>query len=131
MPIITIKLSERRSPELSRRVADTVLELTSRILGKNPQVTSIAIDYVDPQDWIVGGKTLAEQHKASFYLDIKVVDETNTKAQKAQYVQEVFDAFAGVLGELHTESYVHVHDVRPTAYGYGGRTQEYRFQHPA
>lgn len=131
MPIITIKLSERRSPELSRRVADTVLELTSRILGKNPQVTSIAIDYVDPQDWIVGGKTLAEQGKSSFYLDIKVVDETNTKAQKAQYVREVFDAFAGLLGELHTESYVYVHDVRPTAYGYGGRTQEYRFQHPA
>lgn len=131
MPIITIKLAARRSPELSRQVAATVLELTSRILGKNPQVTAIAIDYVDPQDWIVGGRTLAEQGKSSFYLDIKVVDETNTKAQKAQYVQEVFDAFAKLLGELHGESYVHVHDVRPTAYGYGGRTQEWRFQHPA
>lgn len=131
MPIIAIKLSARRSPELSRQVAAAVLELTSRILGKNPQVTAIAIDYVDPQDWIVGGRTLAEQGKSSFYLDIKVVDETNTKAQKAQYVQEVFDAFGKLLGELHAESYVHVHDVRPTAYGYGGRTQEWRFQHPA
>ncbi|TAK79457.1 MAG: 4-oxalocrotonate tautomerase [Aquabacterium sp.] len=131
MPIITIKLSALRSPELSRQVAATVLELTSRILGKNPQVTAIAIDYVDPQDWIVGGRTLAEQGKSSFFLDIKVVDETNTKAQKAQYVQEVFDAFGRLLGELHAESYVHVHDVRPTAYGYGGRTQEWRFHHPA
>ncbi len=131
MPIITIKLSAHRSPELSRQVAATVLELTSRILGKNPQVTAIAIDYVDPQDWIVGGRTLAEQGKSSFFLDIKVVDETNTKAQKAQYVQEVFDAFGRLLGELHAESYVHVHDVRPTAYGYGGRTQEWRFHHPA
>lgn len=131
MPIITIKLSALRSPELSRQVAATVLELTSRILGKNPQVTAIAIDYLDPQDWIVGGRTLAEQGKSSFFLDIKVVDETNTKAQKAQYVQEVFDAFGRLLGELHAESYVHVHDVRPTAYGYGGRTQEWRFHHPA
>lgn len=131
MPIITIKLSAHRSPDLSRQVAATVLELTSRILGKNPQVTAIAIDYVDPQDWIVGGRTLAEQGKSSFFLDIKVVDETNTKAQKAQYVQEVFDAFGRLLGELHAESYVHVHDVRPTAYGYGGRTQEWRFHHPA
>lgn len=64
MPIITIKLSAHRSPELSRQVAATVLELTSRILGKNPQVTAIAIDYVDPQDWIVGGRTLAEQGKS-------------------------------------------------------------------
>jgi len=28
---------------------------------------------------------------------------------------------------LHEESYVHVHDVRGDAYGYGGLTQERRY----
>jgi 4-oxalocrotonate tautomerase len=28
-------------------------------------------------------------------------------------------------------SYVHVADLRASAYGYGGRTQEYRHQHAA
>jgi 4-oxalocrotonate tautomerase len=70
---------------------------------------------------------LAEQGKRSFYLDIKVVDGTNTKDEKAAYVAAVFDAFARLLGDLHDESYIFVHDVRADAYGYGGQTQEARY----
>jgi 4-oxalocrotonate tautomerase len=39
----------------------------------------------------------------------------------------VFDAMAGLLGDLHDESYVLVHDVRAEAYGYGGLTAEHRY----
>ena len=129
MPILNVKLSAPRSPETTRRVAATLVDLTSRILGKKPEVTAIAIDYVHPEDWIVGGRSLAEQGKSSFYLDIKITDETNTKAEKARYLREVFDAFGRILGDLHEESYIHVEDVRAAAYGYGGKTQERRFQH--
>ncbi|CAJ0772404.1 hypothetical protein R8510_02589 [Ralstonia chuxiongensis] len=65
----------------------------------------------------------------SDYFDIKVTDETNTKAEKAQYIAEAFTAFAELLGNLHEESYIYVQDVRAAAYGYGGKTQEYRYQH--
>ena len=41
------------------------------------------------------------------------------------------DARECLLGDLHEESYIHVQDVRAAAYGYGGKTQEYRYQHPA
>jgi 4-oxalocrotonate tautomerase len=34
---------------------------------------------------------------------------------------------AQLLGPLHEESYVHVHDVRGDAYGFGGLTQERRY----
>jgi len=129
MPILNVKVSARKSPEMTRAIADTLLDLTTRILHKNPAVTAIAIDYIDPADWIVGGRTLAEQGKHSFYFDIKVTDETNTKDEKAQYIAAAFEAFAGLLGELHEESYIHVEDVRAASYGYGGRTQEYRYQH--
>lgn len=131
MPIINVKVSATPSPEMSARIASLLLEKTSRILKKKPELTAIAIEYVDPHHWIVGGTSLAVQQKSSFYFDIKVVDETNTKAEKALYVAEVFEAFTQLLGNLHQESYVYVQDVRPTAYGYGGQTQEYRFQHAA
>jgi 4-oxalocrotonate tautomerase len=131
MPIINVKVSATPSPEMSTRIATLLLEKTSRILKKKPELTAIAIEYVDPHHWIVGGRSLAVQQKSSFYFDIKVVDETNTKAEKALYVSEVFEAFAQLLGNLHQESYVYVQDVRPTAYGFGGRTQEYRYQHAA
>lgn len=129
MPILNVKVSAERSPEMSRRIADLLLELTSRILHKDPKVTAIAIDYIHRDDWIVGGRTLSEQGKHSVYFDIKITDETNTKAEKAQYIREAFDGFAALLGELHDESYIYVQDVRAAAYGYGGRTQEWRYQH--
>lgn len=131
MPIINVKVSAAKSETLSQAIADMLLEKTSRILRKRADLTAITIDYVEPAHRIVGGKSLAAQRKSSFFLDIKVVDETNTKAEKAQYIEEVFAGFAQLLGELHPESYVYVQDVRATAYGFGGKTQEYRFQHAA
>jgi 4-oxalocrotonate tautomerase len=130
MPILNVKLGTRRSPETTRRVATLLIDLTSRILRKPPHVTAIAIDYVDPDDWIIAGKSLTEHGLSSFYFDIKVTDETNTKDEKAQYIHEAFEGFRGILGELHPESYIYVQDVRASAYGYGGRSQEWRYQHP-
>jgi 4-oxalocrotonate tautomerase len=130
MPILNVKVSAQRTPELSARITETLLELTSRVLGKRRDLTAVLIDYVDPRDWFVAGKSLQELKLSSFYFDVKVVDETNTKAEKARYVAEAFDAFAAILGGLHNESYVYVQDVRAAAYGFGGKTQEYRHQHP-
>ncbi len=131
MPILNVKVSAKKSAAMSKAIADILLELTSRILHKKPEVTSIAIDYIDPDDWIVAGRSLSEQGKSSVYFDIKITDETNTKAEKAQYISEAFAAFSQLLGNLHEESYIYVEDVRATAYGYGGLTQEYRYHHPA
>jgi 4-oxalocrotonate tautomerase len=129
MPIINVKVSAAKAPETSQKIARMLLDKTTSILRKRADLTAITIDYVDPEHWIVGGQSLRAQGKSSFYFDIKVVDETNTKAEKARYVAEVFDGFRELLGDLHDESYVYVQDVRPTAYGFGGQTQEYRYQH--
>jgi 4-oxalocrotonate tautomerase len=129
MPILNVKVSAEKSPELTRKISELLLDLTTRILGKKREVTAIAIDYVDPDDWIVGGQSLGEQGKRSFYFDIKITDETNTKDEKALYIREAFDGFARILGNLHEESYIHVQDVRAASYGFGGYTQEYRYHH--
>lgn len=130
MPILKVKVSDTKSPDTTRAISAMLLELTTRILGKKPELTAIVVEYVDPADWVVGGRTLLEQGKRSFHFDIKIVDESNTRQQKAQYIREAFDGFAGLLGELHEESYIHIDDVRASAYGFGGRTQEARFHIP-
>lgn len=129
MPILNVKVSAKRSHDMTEQISTLLSELTARILGKDPKVTSIAIDYIDPDDWIVGGKSLSEQKKSSVYFDIKITDETNTKAEKAKYIREAFAAFSELLGDLHEESYIYVQDVRAAAYGYGGKTQEFRSHH--
>lgn len=129
MPILNVKIAAPETRELTLAVASGLIELTSRILKKKPEVTSVAISYFDPGNWIVGGSTLAEQGKSSFYFDIKITDETNTKAEKAQYISEAYELFMRLLGNVHEVSYIHVEDVRATAYGYAGLTQEYRYHH--
>lgn len=122
MPILTVRIGATKSLETTQRVSAQLIELTARILGKRPPVTVIVIDYVDPADWIIAGRSLAERGLASFTFDIKVTDETNTKDEKAQYIREAFEGFRKLLGDMHEESFIHVDDVRAAAYGYGGRS---------
>ena len=129
MPILNVKVSAEKSPELTKQIAELLLDLTTRILKKKREVTAIAIDYVAHDSWVVGGHLLSEQKKNSFYFDIKITDETNTKDEKALYIKEAFAGFERILGNLHEESYIHVQDVRAASYGYGGYTQEYRYHH--
>lgn len=93
-------------------------------------MTAITIQYIDKDSWIIGGELLSKQNKNSVYFDIKITDETNTKDEKALYIKEAFEGFSKILGNLHEESYIYVEDVRAASYGFGGKTQEYRYQHP-
>ena len=129
MPILNVKIAAQESRELTEVISTSLIELTNRILKKKPEVTSVAITYLNPEHWIVGGISLSEQEKSSFYFDIKITDETNTKAEKEQYIREAFTMFTEILGDVHEVSYIYIEDVRATAYGYGGLTQEYRYQH--
>lgn len=127
MPIITLTVTGKPDADLSARLAAKVTELTQAHLRKDPTVTAVAVSYIDPRHWFAGGKSLAAQERNSFWLDIKVVDGTNTKAELAAYLQHVFAAMEAMIGPLHQESYILVHEVPAAAYGYGGKTQEFRF----
>ncbi|MBK1681002.1 tautomerase family protein [Rhodocyclus tenuis] len=129
MPILNVKIAAPESPELTAAVASSLIELTARVLRKKPEVTSVAISYLKPENWIIGGASLPTQGRSSFYFDIRITDETNTKAEKEQYIREAYALFARLLGNVHEVSYIHVEDVRAAAYGYGGLTQEYRYHH--
>ena len=128
MPLITVTLSSPH-PELPAKaaVAAEVSRLSSTILRKDPKVTAIIVTTVPPEDWFCGGRSLAEQKLASVWLDIHITDGTNTKDEKAAFIAETYAAFGRLLGPLHEESYVHVHDVRDDAYGFGGLTQGRRY----
>ena len=128
MPHTVIHLSGAPDAALARRAADSVAELTQRVLGKQLPVMATAVQFIAAEQWFIGGESLAALGQSAFHLDISITDETNTKAEKARYVREVFAAMAALLPQLHEVSYVHLIDARAAAYGYGGRTQEWRHQ---
>jgi 4-oxalocrotonate tautomerase len=127
MPFLHLVLSGSPDADRVDAIASGLIERTVRVLRKRRDVTSVAVTFVAPERWFVGGRSLRDHGLTSFWLDIKVTESTNTKDEKARYLQEVFSFLREMLGPLHDESYILVHDVRADAYGYGGETQESRY----
>ena len=129
MPYIHIQVTGQPDTELAARIAQSATELTSTLLGKNAALTAVAIDFIDPNHWFIGGRPLAGTRLRSYHWMVSITDETNTKREKAAYLEAVHAAMKGLLGAVAEHSYVHVADLRGSAYGYGGLTQEHRYQH--
>ena len=86
MPYLNVRLAREESTEVTNQIVSALMKHTAEILGKKPEVTSIAVDYIRPDSWFVGGARLDAQNVTTFYLDIKITEGTNSKSEKAQYV---------------------------------------------
>jgi 4-oxalocrotonate tautomerase len=131
MPYIHIQVSGAPDAELAGRVAGAATELTARLLGKDPALTAAVVDFIDARHWYVAGQPLSKGAQRSYHWMVSITDETNTKREKAAYLAAVHQVMGELLGGVAEHSYVHVADLRASAYGYGGLTQEHRYQHPA
>lgn len=127
MPYLNLKLSGPPSTETAQLLAATLADLTTDALGKKREVTSVAVEFVPGEHWLVGGPSVVEQALATFYLEVKITAGTNTKDEKAAYIRQAFEVLAGHLGPAHPASYVVVHEVGADAWGYQGLTQERRY----
>ena len=127
MPYLNVRIAKQGSVDLAEKIVAILMKHTSEVLGKNPDVTSIDINFVSPSLWYVGGESLATKNEITFYLEIKVTDGTNTKQEKAEYIQKVFADFESHLGPITPASYIVIHDVRADSWGFEGKTQEYRY----
>ena len=127
MPYIHVSVSGKSDHALSAKIAHSITEMTKAHLQKDPAVTAIAITFAGQENWYIGGKSLAGLNTNSFWLDIKVTQGTNTKMQMAAYLEAVFGEMKALLSSVHEDSYILVHEVSATSWGFAGKTQEYRF----
>ncbi|HQV16360.1 MAG TPA: hypothetical protein PK620_15725, partial [Denitromonas sp.] len=127
MPYLHLRLAAAASDTLTEKASAVLLEHTTALLGKKPEVTAIRVEFVDPGHWQIGGVALAHSGRSAFHLDIKITDGTNTKAQKASYLKSVFADLAALLPDCDPTSYIVIDDVRADAWGFDGRSQEARF----
>ena len=131
MPYLHIQISGASDDALARRAAEAAAELTSGILHKDRALTAVVVEFIEPAHWFVAGEPLQTNGLRSYHWVVSITDETNTKAEKARYIAAVHAAMTELFGGRVAEhSYVHVADLRASAYGYGGRTQEARYQAP-
>jgi 4-oxalocrotonate tautomerase len=127
MPFLDVKVSRGGTPDGAADIAADLTRITHELLGKRREVTAVAIDWLPAEQWFIGGEPLAESGPRSFFLKIEITTGTNTKDQKAAFVAAVFAAMEKRLGPLAPASYVVIQEVAADAWGYAGRTQEYRY----
>jgi 4-oxalocrotonate tautomerase len=127
MPYLNLKVAAPASNETSTKAATLLTELTASVLGKKRELTAIEIEFTDPRSWFIGGAAVEQAGIASFYLDIKVTEGTNTKNEKAEYISRVFAGLEEILGSVAPASYIVIHEVHADAWGYQGQTQEFRY----
>lgn len=130
MPYLHIQLSGEPDDTLAARVAEHATDLTARLLGKDPALTAVVVDFIPARRWFIAKAPLSSSGERSYHWLVTITDETNTKAEKAAYLAAVHETMGRLLGGLADHSYVQVADVRAAAYGYGGVTQERRYQRP-
>jgi 4-oxalocrotonate tautomerase len=129
MPGIKLTVSGQGDAQLSARLASEIGSLTCSVLKKELARTMVLVQYVPHEQWFIAGRSLVSHEKNSFRLEVTITEETNTKDQKAEYHRQAFELLSSLIGNVHQHSNIHIIDCPATSYGYGGLTQEYRFQH--
>jgi 4-oxalocrotonate tautomerase len=121
MPFVNATLCAEPSAELTARAAAVLTDLTVEVLGKERARTTVAIQYVAPAQWALGGVLPAR----GFYVEVKITSSTNSRDDKARYVREVNRALQTLLGGA--AGYVVVDEIPPDSWGHSGETQELRY----
>jgi 4-oxalocrotonate tautomerase len=65
--------------------------------------------------------------KNTFFLDIKIVDGTNTTPKLGWNFEAILPELSVTLAGVHIETYASVHEVPAAACGFGGKAHEFRF----
>lgn len=131
MPTLQLKLFPPVPDDVQAALARELTALTAEQLGKRAEVTALMIECLPAPRWHIGGQP---PRGPTAWLKINITAGTNTAAQKAAFIEAAFALLRRRLagaGRLEEASYVIVHELPATDWGYGGRTQWARRQAPA
>jgi 4-oxalocrotonate tautomerase len=126
MPTLTVKLAPLPSEPVQQRLAEALTAVTVDTLGKRDAVTAVVFEPVPASQWWIGGHRV---QKATAMLEIRITAGTNSAEQKARFIEAadaVLQRHLAPHAALEEASYVVVHELPGTDWGYDGLTQRAR-----
>lgn len=128
MPYLRVRIATANHDDTTAsKVAASLTSFAVTDLGKSASAAAVDVQFTDPASWFIGGKPLTATSSSGFVVEIKITEATNSRDDKAKFVRDVFQFMAGEFGDIAKTSYVILQDVASEAWGYGGKTQEYRY----
>jgi 4-oxalocrotonate tautomerase len=122
MPYINLKTNLVNIEEKKEELLDLILSSTKNILRKDEKVTSVLIENI-LSEWFIN-----KEDSVTFFLEIKITKDTNTKEEKKEYIKRIFQGIEKLEQNINKASYVIITEVEADSWGYDGITQEQRYK---
>lgn len=122
MPYINLKTNLVNIEEKKEELLDLILSSTKNILRKDEKVTSVLIENIS-SEWFIN-----KEDSVTFFLEIKITKDTNTKEEKKEYIKRIFQGIEKLEQNINKASYVIITEVEADSWGYDGITQEQRYK---
>ncbi|MFT8324019.1 tautomerase family protein [Oenococcus sicerae] len=130
MPYLRVRIASSNKEITDSTIGKELTNLAVTKLGKAAKAAAVDIYHSAPAQWFIGGESLQSLDQTSFFVEIKITESTNTRDQKAAFVKAVFNQMSAWFQNISKTSYVVVQDVASDSWGFGGKTQEYRYMFP-
>lgn len=130
MPFINISISGvPLTKSQKQNLFNETTRLMEEVMNKNPDLTSVRIDQFKTEDWAIAKELVQTQGKTAVHMDIKVTKGTNTDREKAEMIKSAMNMLKAVVGTTPEASYIIIHELDATTWGYNGMTQATRSTH--
>lgn len=116
MPLVTATVRAPGSRELTGHIVATLTHWTVATLGKEPERTTVVVQYIAPGQWARGGAPAG-----GFLVEARVTRGSNTHGEMAAFVREANRSLEQIL---KAPGYVMVSEIDPAAWGHAGQTKE-------
>ncbi|MDH4440261.1 MAG: tautomerase family protein [Rhizobium sp.] len=108
------------SPRIdTQALAEALTDLIARDLGKRRDLTSVLIETPTAACWAIGGGRQA----VAAHLEVFVTSGTNTTEEKREFLAQAMALMRANIPDLHPATYVVVHELPSTDWGYDGVSQ--------
>lgn len=106
-------------PDREQHLALALTDLIARDLAKRRDLTSVLIEATASETWSIGGKS----QKTIAHLEVFVTAGTNSVEEKKTFLESAMALLRAEWPDLHAATYVLVHELPATDWGYDGRSQ--------
>jgi 4-oxalocrotonate tautomerase len=126
MPFARLTLAPTPSQDQVVRLHTDLTALIASLLRKRHDLTSVLVETPGLSAWSID----ALARGAAAHLEVFVTAGTNTEAEKREFIRSAMAAVRNVLPGLAEATYVVVHELAGTDWGYDGQTQTDRAAKP-
>ncbi len=106
MPYINLKTNLKNFEEKKNKILELVVLATRDILRKDEKVTSILIEKLPFKSWHINSI-----NSATFFLEIKITKDSNTKEEKAEFIKTVYNGLKTIEPNINFASYILIDEI--------------------